>query len=155
MRIYVAGEVPREDHTPSRLSSEALSKIYDRITEAASKVRFRGDRIEVKLPYPDREIDELDPKSFVEHVRDEIQKSDAVLTVFFPPGIAVGFEAQLASKLRKPQTILIPKSLRVPRYLRVLPYVGKIYPIEDIQFREVLVDLANAVQESAGGIQLA
>src|SRR5712691_8646501 len=159
MRIYVAGEVPRGDHTPSALqamvdeltgklskkfSSEPLTRIYRRIEEAAS-----GMNIELVIPHPNPAIDKLDPKTFVQYLRDEIGKSDAVMTIFFPPGIAVGFEAHLASELGKPQTILIPRSLRVPRYLHALPSVIRIGKIEDIQLREVLVELMSAVQESA------
>jgi hypothetical protein len=162
MKIYVAGEVPRKQSSSGMLKSkfgfsekwsfDALTKTYREIEDAVAKAKaFTGRSIELKMPYPDPEVDKLEPKDFVEYLRDEISQSDAVLTIFCPPGIAVAFEADLASALHKPQTILVAGSLRIPRFLRVLENVVSIQIIEDVKFSNVLVELTNAVQESAGG----
>jgi len=159
MKIYVAGEVPRERPPTGPLKSllglseepspSALMKIYRQIEDAATAFTVR--RIELKMPYPDPKVDGLGPKEFVEYLRDKIGQSDGVLTVFCPPGIAVGFEAHLASELRKPQTILVPRSLRVPRYLSVLPYVVKVDMLEEVRMSGVLRELTQAVLEMEDG----
>jgi hypothetical protein len=155
MKIYVAGEVPRKKSQfefSEEFSSDALLKTYQTIEEAASKATaFSGQSVELKMPYPNPRADDLDPKSFVEYLREEISQSDAVLTIFSPPGIAVAFEADLASALHKPQTILVAGSLRIPRYLRTLQHVVKIDILENIQMPKVLVELTKAVHEQAEG----
>jgi hypothetical protein len=166
MKIYVAGEVPREESPVTtlkslfgfseKLSSSALKKTYRQIKDAASETKaFIGQTVELKMPYPDPEVDKLEPQDFAEYLRNEISQSDAVLTIFTPPGIAVAFEADLASALHKPQIILVAGSLRIPRYLRTLQHVVKIDVLEDVQMRKVLVELSTAVHEAAGGFEYA
>jgi hypothetical protein len=166
MIIYVAGEVPRPDTTAAGLkelfgltdkpSADSLTKIYREIEAAASnKLAFSGPGIELKMPYPDAKVDALGPKEFVDYLREEISKSDGVLTVFSHPGIAVGFEASLASELRKPQIILVPSSLRMPRYLAALPNVVKIHTLQEIKMSDALAELTAAVQKESEGVAYA
>src|SRR5918992_1401070 len=110
MKIYVAGEVPREKSTAAafksllglsgELSSEALTRIYRQIEATAFEAKaFTSRGIELTMPYPNPKVDALGPKEFVEYLRHEISQSDGVLTIFCPPSIAVGYEAHLASEL--------------------------------------------------------
>jgi hypothetical protein len=160
MKIYVAGEVPRDEPwmaseiaafgLPKGPPTEALLKTYRQIEESASNAsRLIRRSIELKMPYTDAELDGLEPKAFVKYLRNEISRSDAVLTVFFPPGIAAACEAHLASELRKPQIILAPRSLRVPRYLHTLNRLVNIHVLEDVEMADVLIELTKAVHESA------
>ena len=155
MRIYVAGEVPRERETPRTMAerffgekSSSLSRLYAEIGAAKTKFAVSGQQIEVVLPWPDPLLDKLDARSFVEYVQSEIKKADAVLTVFTPPGIAVGFESRFAADLGKPQIVLLPADIRIPRWLQVLPGVVRIGRIGEIGMSEVVNELADATQRA-------
>ena len=77
MRIYVAGEVLREESAtamwksllglPGELSSRALRKTYRQIKEAAYKgTAFTNQGIELSMPFPDPQLDTLEPGRFVD-----------------------------------------------------------------------------------------
>jgi hypothetical protein len=165
MKIYVAGEVPRPPRPMAALKSRfglssqpsagSLTKIYLEIKAALAGLGFSSGGDELKLPYPNPTWDSLEPKDFVARLRETISESDAVLTVFFPPGIAVAFEALLAAELRKPQIILVPEAIAIPRYLRTLPNVVNIYELENVEFSNVLGELTASFQKEAEGVEYA
>ena len=133
------------------LSGPSPRKTYREIIRAARNIRRAiGREINLKLPFPDPQVDALKPKAFIEYLREEIGQSDAVLTILSSPGIAVGYESHLASMLRKPQLILVPRSVRPPRWLQALEYVIDIRRLRHVELSAALKDLAAAVEETKG-----
>jgi hypothetical protein len=155
MRIYVAGEVPRWESIARGMMKNFLGpkafllpRLYKEIEAATRELVAEGRSMEVILPLPDPWVDKLEPHAFVEYVRSEIKKADAVLTIFTPPGIAVGFESQFAAELGKPQTVLLPAETRIPRWLKAMPGVVHIGRIGEVGMREVLKELTGATHQA-------
>jgi hypothetical protein len=144
MNIYIAGIVLRESLDKSLL--EFLDRLYVEIKQAAAEVPSEPP-IVVQIPYPDPQLEEMRPGDFVVEVRDRIMNSDAVISIFSPPSVAVAFEAQLAAELQKPQAILAARRWHPPRFLLALPHVVGVYAPGEDDLRQVFTDLIARVNQ--------
>ncbi|HTD17753.1 MAG TPA: hypothetical protein VK673_21385 [Chthoniobacterales bacterium] len=139
MRIYVAGVVPRDSLGEWLLIP--LLQLYGELEQIAAE-----RKIEVLIPRVNPDLESMHPEEFVKVLKDEIIKSDGVLTVFHPPTVAVGFEAHFASTVGKPQAIVLSKSWLPPRFLVALPCIIGIYVIEDQNLQQIVSNLLAAIQ---------